>query len=123
MSGHRCGERAFVEFHHVIPVAAGGRPTIDNIQLRCRVHNALEAELYFGATRVGETATPYTVSGMTRFCSGGQHLHSVKAAVVIPDLTGPASNPMANMQILTQDHWSQWRAAKRLHSDLANGCT
>jgi hypothetical protein len=68
--GHRCGERAFLEFHHLTPVAAGGTATVDNIQLRCRVHNALEAELYFGATRVSEAGPAYTVSAMTRFRSG-----------------------------------------------------
>ena len=44
----RCGETAFLEFHHVIPFAAGGMATIDNIQLRCRAHNAHEAMLFFG---------------------------------------------------------------------------
>jgi hypothetical protein len=44
----RCGERGFVEFHHVVPYAAGGRPTVDNIALRCRPHNTYEAELFYG---------------------------------------------------------------------------
>jgi hypothetical protein len=48
--GHRCGERAFVEFHHVEAFAGGGRPTMGNIELRCRAHNRYEAELYFGGT-------------------------------------------------------------------------
>jgi hypothetical protein len=47
-SGHRCGERRFLEFHHVTPYAAGGRATVDNIQLRCRPHNQYEARAYFG---------------------------------------------------------------------------
>jgi hypothetical protein len=41
--GHRCGERAFVEFHHLRPYAEGGEPTVDNIELRCRRHNDYEA--------------------------------------------------------------------------------
>jgi len=45
--GRRCGTRAFLEFHHVEPFAAGGPPTSENIQLRCRAHNAYEAQLYF----------------------------------------------------------------------------
>jgi hypothetical protein len=49
--GRRCGERAFVEFHHVVPDAAGGRPTVDNIALRCRAHNAYEAEVFYGPIR------------------------------------------------------------------------
>jgi hypothetical protein len=44
----RCTERAFLEFHHVVPYAAGGQATNGNIQLRCRSHNAHEAELWFG---------------------------------------------------------------------------
>ena len=45
----RCTERGFLEFHHVQPYAAGGAATSDNIQLRCRSHNAYEASLFFGA--------------------------------------------------------------------------
>ena len=46
--GVRCKERAFLEFHHIVPYARGGRATIDNISLRCRRHNQYEAELVFG---------------------------------------------------------------------------
>jgi hypothetical protein len=49
--GRRCGERAFVEFHHIITYAAGGRPTVDNIQLRCRAHNDYESEEFYGPAR------------------------------------------------------------------------
>jgi hypothetical protein len=44
-NGRRCTERGFLEFHHVNP---DGEATIDNIQLRCRAHNAYEADLYYG---------------------------------------------------------------------------
>jgi len=47
--GHRCPERTFLEFHHIVPYARGGRATIENISLRCRRHNQYEAELEFGA--------------------------------------------------------------------------
>jgi hypothetical protein len=46
--GHRCTERTFLEFHHIIPCALGGKATLDNISLRCRRHNQYEAELVFG---------------------------------------------------------------------------
>ena len=48
--GHqgRCAERHRLEFHHLKPFAAGGKSTATNIELRCRAHNAYEAELYFG---------------------------------------------------------------------------
>jgi 5-methylcytosine-specific restriction endonuclease McrA len=44
----RCEERAFLEFHHVEPFAAGGAAVVENLQLRCRAHNQHEARLYFG---------------------------------------------------------------------------
>jgi hypothetical protein len=48
-SGHRCGARKFLEFDHADPVALGGKPTLDRIRLRCRVHNHLEAVRALGA--------------------------------------------------------------------------
>jgi hypothetical protein len=45
---HRCGERRVLEFDHVRPVALGGEATIDDLRLRCRVHNQYEAERVFG---------------------------------------------------------------------------
>lgn len=48
--GHRCGTRARLEFDHILPVARGGRATVENLRLRCRGHNGLEAERVFGAS-------------------------------------------------------------------------
>lgn len=45
----RCSERGQLEFHHVRPFAEGGPATVENIELRCRAHNAYEAELASGA--------------------------------------------------------------------------
>ena len=50
-SGRRCNARRFVEFHHLAPHGVGGKPTVDNIQLRCRAHNRYEAELFYGPSR------------------------------------------------------------------------
>ena len=72
--GQRCGERAFVEFHHCDAFAGGGQPTRGNIELRCRTHNRYEAELYFGGTmnlesvqhgpeRVGSPSPHQSVAG------------------------------------------------------------
>ena len=44
----RCTERGFLEFHHIVPLAAGGKTTVQNLALRCRAHNAYESELFFG---------------------------------------------------------------------------
>jgi hypothetical protein len=42
-------ERGFLEFHHLTPYALGGRSVPANLELRCRAHNAYEAELVFGS--------------------------------------------------------------------------
>ena len=47
-SGHRCASRTRLEYDHIEPVAHGGQATVDNIRLRCRVHNQYEAERTFG---------------------------------------------------------------------------
>jgi len=64
--GHRCAERSRLEFDHVIPVALGGMPTVENVRLRCRAHNQYEADRVFGAEFMGRkrqrTATATTIS-------------------------------------------------------------
>ena len=51
-SGRRCTETSYLEYHHKDPYVIGGEATIDNISLRCRAHNAYEAELAFGERAV-----------------------------------------------------------------------
>jgi hypothetical protein len=50
-SGQRCGELAFIEYHHLDAYALGGPSTPENIGLRCRRHNQYEAERVFGPRR------------------------------------------------------------------------
>jgi 5-methylcytosine-specific restriction endonuclease McrA len=47
----RCTETGFLEFHHVVPYAAGGEAVSENLELRCRSHNAYEAEQFFGSRK------------------------------------------------------------------------
>ena len=49
--GRRCTERSYLEFHHLRAYALGGGKTAENISLRCRAHNAYEAELVFNRIR------------------------------------------------------------------------
>lgn len=44
----RCTERGFLEFHHVVPYADGGESVAENLELRCRSHNAYEAARWDG---------------------------------------------------------------------------
>jgi hypothetical protein len=52
-SGRRCVEQEFLELHHIQPYALKGPTTAANLALRCRRHNAHEAERVFGARGVG----------------------------------------------------------------------
>ena len=55
----RCTERGFLEFHHVVPFADGGATDAANLQLRCRAHNAFEAEEWFGPLIARERPPAY----------------------------------------------------------------
>ncbi len=73
-NGRRCTEQGCLEFHHVVPYAAGGASTADNLQLRCRAHNGYEAERYFGrrtpARGAGGTRGSYPVPCRTAAPAG-----------------------------------------------------
>jgi hypothetical protein len=49
--GRRCESRD-VEFHHLTPFARGGQHTVEEITLRCRAHNAFQAELDYGQEHI-----------------------------------------------------------------------
>jgi hypothetical protein len=44
----RCEQTGMLEFHHVVPYAAGGEATIESVELRCGSHNRHEAARFFG---------------------------------------------------------------------------
>jgi 5-methylcytosine-specific restriction endonuclease McrA len=67
----RCTETGFLQFHHVVPYAVGGRSVTENIQLRCAAHNAHEAEVYFGPRQpslMREEAPAYVINKWHRCC-------------------------------------------------------
>jgi hypothetical protein len=58
----RCGETAFLEFHHVEAFALGGAATVENISVRCRAHNGYEARVLFGTGMVREHRSLWPVA-------------------------------------------------------------
>jgi hypothetical protein len=58
-NARRCTEHGFLEYHHVVPFADGGPTSAQNLQLRCRAHNAYEAEEHFGELFVREDRSTY----------------------------------------------------------------
>jgi hypothetical protein len=66
-NGRQCSERRWIEFHHVVPFAWGGESTVENIELRCRTHNAYEGELIFGKALRRGGAKPLLAGERTGF--------------------------------------------------------
>jgi len=63
--GHRCTEIARLEFHHRHPFALGGPSTVSGLELRCNMHNDLQARMDFGddfmaAMKAPRKAPPYS---------------------------------------------------------------
>jgi uncharacterized protein (DUF39 family) len=50
--GRLCGTSDALEFHHVEPFARTHRHRLDEINLRCRAHNACAATQDFGAAHM-----------------------------------------------------------------------
>jgi hypothetical protein len=65
----RCIETACLEFHHLVPYAAGGPTNVDNLALRCRGHNRYEATQRFGEARSG-TSSPRLSAPVHRTLDG-----------------------------------------------------
>jgi hypothetical protein len=74
-TGRRCTETKRLEFHHLEPYGKNGDRSVNNVELRCRTHNFLEAERDYGKKimdryrnsggRVSEPAAVYTFSNRT----------------------------------------------------------
>jgi len=54
----RCTETGMLELHHRVPFAVGGSTDAANLELRCRAHNLLDADLFFGISRSVSAGRP-----------------------------------------------------------------
>lgn len=89
-------ERGFLEFHHVRPYAVGGAPTVDNIQLRCRAHNAYGSDLFYGSP-VSEGMTSDEAGPTARRAANSFRNELVGVRDVVVDAVAPTAGP-ANAQ-------------------------
>lgn len=80
-SGRRCGERSFLEFHHLIPYALGGQARAGNIALRCRRHNQYEARQVFAPSLISEPPAGY-IPGPSTIATGAPRVNSRRAAAL-----------------------------------------
>jgi hypothetical protein len=69
-SGRRCGERTFIQFHHIRPYAIGGEATASHIELRCGQHNRYEAKVFFATPDSFRNETPSSPRGRQASPSG-----------------------------------------------------
>jgi hypothetical protein len=91
----RCRERGFLEFHHVRPYGVGGEATVDNIQLRCRAHNAYEAEWFYGRRYV---PTAKRETGVQAVGAPANRETGVQVVVAPTKRETCAQRPMAPME-------------------------
>jgi hypothetical protein len=76
----RCPATTFLEYHHVVPFAAGGETSVENLELRCRSHNQYEAEKYFAPLQVPMVREERAVYGLAgRIIGGGSAIELVRA--------------------------------------------
>ena len=86
----RCGERAFLELHHVEPYAVGGAATLENIERRCRAHNAYEGRLFFRPDVVREERASWADSFRNELTSAsGICINRLERKVPQRPATGP----------------------------------
>jgi 5-methylcytosine-specific restriction endonuclease McrA len=58
--GRRCGATYKLEFHHVHPYAKGGAATVENISVRCAMHNGFHAVMDFASEELPGSAAVRT---------------------------------------------------------------
>jgi hypothetical protein len=61
--GGICGSTHRVELDHIVPVGRGGRPTVANLRVLCRVHNDLAARQVYGTAWMGRFTRAADTSG------------------------------------------------------------
>ncbi len=52
LTNRRCESKSGLQFDHIIPYAAGGQSTPDNLRHYCRTHNIQTAIQYFGVAKI-----------------------------------------------------------------------
>jgi hypothetical protein len=87
--GCRCAETRFLQFDHIIPLARGGKSTVENLRLRCRAHNQYEAERMFGAGFMAEKRAS---------ARGTRSARSVTSAGTAGSATGAGSAARSHMR-------------------------
>ena len=50
--GVRCAAREQLEIDHIVPFSAGGKTIASNLRLRCKQHNLLAAEQFYGKEKI-----------------------------------------------------------------------
>ncbi len=51
-NGVRCQAREQLEIDHIVPFSAGGKTILGNLRLRCKQHNLLAAEQFYGKGKI-----------------------------------------------------------------------
>ena len=81
--GKRCSARSDLQVDHIVPIARGGRTTLENLRLLCAAHNQYEAERVYGE---GFMQAKRQAAGIAhdRVCE------QATAYAAVPEAEGPA---------------------------------
>jgi 5-methylcytosine-specific restriction endonuclease McrA len=81
--GTRCTCTSWLEFDHVVPIARGGRSTVENLRLLCRAHNQHAARRLFG-DRCSESGAAY----------GRRRRITIAASAMITGMAAEGAEPL-----------------------------
>jgi hypothetical protein len=87
----RCSERGFLEFHHVLPYADGGKSVVENLELRCRAHNRYEAARWDGTLFARESRPDQSNSAQDRVGEKECPLSDEQLLARVRTLAGPST--------------------------------
>lgn len=87
--GRRCSARRCLELDHIVPLAVGGKATVENLRMRCRAHNQRYARQYFGTARVNAAMQASRRQQMARQSRDEDRLpgEALRISVLVPNTT------------------------------------
>ncbi len=106
--GHRCNATRGLQFAHQQPWARGGADTAENLGLRCRAHNALEADRDYGTHFMAHKRERKPLKVREPLA---RYVLRAAASVAAKGSDGPASVVTERSELSACAHSSLWKSA------------
>ncbi len=96
--GHRCNETRALEYAHLEPWAKGGEHSVENLSLRCRAHNAYEAQRDYGELFMQRKRPPTAREPRAAYAARGASATEAPSvaeeSLALTDHVVPGASPM-----------------------------